>query len=144
MKKIFLLPFLLISFSTCFKSCKKDSITKSKTQYLTGKTWIYDEYFRNYNSGNTVLYYKRGKSSNLLNLDINKVSFKSDGTYSEITETGTTVTGTWKFLNNETQVQVTNSAGIFTSTIQILNDSTYYWFDQMASNGTYGKMTSQD
>lgn len=134
----------IISFVVvCFSCNKNNDSPTTKLELLTSKTWKYDEYFRNYNSSPTVLYYKRGKTSNLLNLDQNRVTFKSDGSYSEITETGATLSGTWQFLNNETEVQVNNINGTFTSTIIILEDQRYYWYDSFNSNGTYGKMIPQ-
>lgn len=123
------------------ESCKKNNdAPKTKTELLTSKTWMYDEYFENYNSSNTILYYKRGKSSNLINFDINRVSFKPDGTYTEINETGTTLNGTWTLLNGESQLQVVNSTGTYTSTIIVLNDDNYYWFDSNRANGILAKM----
>jgi hypothetical protein len=124
-------------------SCKKDSGTstsKSKTELLTAKPWIYDEYYRNFNSGSPVLYYKRGSTNNLINLNLNKVTYRADGTYTETDENGTTFNGTWKFLSNETQVQVVNPVGTYTSTIETLDDQKYNWLDPTTSNGTQGKM----
>ena len=138
----------LLFFTVCFFSCKKDTVTntpttKTKLDYLTAHTWKYDEYFRGYNSTTPTLYYKTGRTNNYLDLSLNRVTFRTDGTYTEITETGSTLNGTWKFLNNETQVQVTNSVGTFTSSIVILDDTKYHWFDSFNSNGTFGEMIPQ-
>ena len=138
------LAILSIALTLTFSSCKKDKDkARTKTDLLTSKTWIYDEYFRGYNTNNTILYYKRGKANNLLNLDPAKVTFRTDGTYTEVNETGTTFNGMWKFLNGETGVQVINTVGTFSSTIIILDDQRYYWYDATTSNGTYGKMIPQ-
>lgn len=145
--KKFLLPVCLMAvFSLTLISCEKDNDTdtttttpKTKTELLTSKTWLYDEYFRNYNSSNTILYYKRDKTNNLINLDINRVTFRADGTYTELNETGTTLNGTWKFLNNESQIQVASSAGTYTSLIIKLDEDEFYWLDTNTSNGTLGK-----
>lgn len=145
---------LYTAFAICMSvfmiSCSKDSPStttpttiKTKKELLTANTWLYDEYFRNYNTSNTVLYYKKDKGNNLINLSSNRVTYKADGTYTEITETGATLNGTWTFLNNETQVQVTNSYGTYTSTIMLLDATHYNWLDQTASNGTYGKLIPQ-
>jgi len=112
-------------------------------ELLTAHTWKYDEYFRNYNSTTTALYYKRGKANNLLNMDQNRVTFHADGTYTEITETGATINGTWQFQNNETETQITNPGGTFTSKIILLDDNKYYWYDPVLSNGTFGEMIPQ-
>jgi hypothetical protein len=144
---------LYTAFAICMSvfiiSCSKDSpsttaaTTKTKKELLTANTWLYDEYFRSYNTTNTVLYYKKDKGNNLLNLSLNRVTYKTDGTYTEITETGATLNGTWTFLNNESQVQVTNTYGTYTSTIMLLDQTHYNWLDQTASNGTYGKLIPQ-
>jgi hypothetical protein len=125
-------------------SCKKDkdNTPKTKSEYLTSKTWVYDEYYREYNTS-PVLYYKRGQNNNLINLDQNKVTYRTDGTYTETTETGTVLNGTWEFLNNESQVQVVNSTGTYTSTIITLSDQKYEWLAPTTSNGTFGKMIPQ-
>lgn len=142
---------LYTAFAICISvfiiSCSKDSpsttTTKTKKELLTANTWLYDEYFRSYNTANTVLYYKKDKGNNLLNLSLNRVTYKTDGTYTEITETDATLNGTWTFLNNESQVQVTNTYGTYTSTIMLLDATHYNWLDQTASNGTYGKLIPQ-
>ena len=110
-------------------------------ELLTAKPWIYDEYYRNYNTGTPVLYYKRGNTNNLINLDPAKVTFRTDGTYTETDQNGTTYNGTWQLLNNETQTQVINSTGTFTSTIVSLDDQKYVWLDPTTANGTQGKMS---
>jgi len=104
---------------------------------LTGQTWIYYEYFNNFGDPATVLAWKTNRTSNTKNLSLNQVKFNSNATYSEIDENGVTVNGTWTFLNNKTQVQVVNSRGTFTSTIQALSSQKYEW---LAADGTYGVM----
>ena len=138
--------FVVLFLFTFFLSCKKDTddnAIKTKTELLTSKTWIYDEYFINYNSANTVLAYKRGKPNNSLNLSSNRSVFNADGTTSEINQNGTSVPGTWKFINNETQTQVTNSVGTFTANIISLTDDSFIWLDPNSSSGTYAKMIPQ-
>lgn len=147
MKNINLLSLallILISFS-----CKKDNNDndpvkpKTKMELMTGKTWMYDEYLRGYNISNTVVYYKRGKPNNLLNWDQNRVTFRTDGTYTEITPTGGTISGTWRFLNNETQYEVTNSLGTWTTTFMTLEENKLTWLVPNVDNGTLGKMIPQ-
>ena len=75
MKTIGLISILVLFLSTV--SCEKDSspdTPKTKTELLTSKTWLYDEYFTNYNIANTLLTYKRGKTPNSSNLSLNQVS----------------------------------------------------------------------
>ena len=139
--------FFVLCFATFISSCDKENNEenntppKTKMEILTAKTWVYDEYFTNYNGANTQLAYKRGKANNALNLSLNRVHFKGDGTYHETTETGTTLNGTWKFLNSETGVETKNSLGTFTSNVILLSETSYIWYDQ--ASGTYGKMIPQ-
>jgi hypothetical protein len=139
----YVLFFVFLGFS--LTSCKKESngttTKKSKTELLTSKTWIYDEYFTNYNQASTLLAYKRDKANNIMNLSLNKVKYNADGTYEETKENGTVLTGTWKFLNGETQTEVENTNGTFTSNIVSLSETSYIWYDQSA--GRYGKMIAQ-
>src|SRR3954469_6316363 len=89
-------------FMTSLVSCKKDSTNdapKTKMELLTSKTWVFDEYITNYNSSTGSLVYKKGKTSNSLNLSVNSTKFNSDGTETEINQNGQTVNGTWQFLN---------------------------------------------
>jgi hypothetical protein len=130
-------------FMTSLVSCKKDSTNdapKTKMELLTSKTWVFDEYITNYNSSTGSLVYKKGKTSNSLNLSVNSTKFNSDGTETEMNQNGQTVNGTWQFLNNETQTKTTNAVGTFTSTIITLTENSYIWYDATANNGTYAKM----
>jgi hypothetical protein len=76
-------------------------------------------------------------------MDVQRNTFKADGTYTEILINGATASGTWRFINNETQIQVTTPIGVFTSNIVILDDNRFYWYEPNADNGTYGKMVPQ-
>jgi hypothetical protein len=135
------LTFLALNLTSCKKDNDSRTTTKSKTELLTSKTWIYDEYFTNYNQATTLLAYKRDKASNTMNLSLNKIKFNTDGTYQETTESGSILTGTWRFLNGETQTEVINSTGTFTSDVISLSETSYIWYGQ--SVGRYGKMIPQ-
>jgi hypothetical protein len=135
------LTFLALNLTSCKKDNDSRTKTKSKTELLTSKTWIYDEYFTNYNQATTLLAYKRDKASNTMNLSLNKIKFNTDGTYQETTESGSILTGTWRFLNGETQTEVINSTGTFTSDVISLSETSYIWYGQ--SVGRYGKMIPQ-
>ena len=142
MKNYFLTLSLGILIISGLSSCKKDDApAKSKKEYLTSKAWVYDEYFTNYNTSSTMLAYKRGKQNNSMNLASNVVKFNTDGTYQETTETGAHLSGTWQFLSDETQTQVVNEVGTYTSNIILINDTKYEWYDQVS--GRYGKMIPQ-
>lgn len=111
----------------------------ARAKVLTGKPWIYTEYFSNYTAPSAELSYKRDKASaNPLDLAANRVTFNLDGTFTEITPAGTTLNGTWQFLENETKVKTVSSAGTRTANILQLDDAGYVWYD--AANNRYGKM----
>ncbi len=141
----FILAFCAIALlHSCVKteirglnSPKAALVLDSTTTLLTGQTWIYYEYFTNFDSANTVLAWKTNRTSNTLNLALNQVKFNPDSTYSEIDQNGNTFNGTWSYLNNETEVKVVNSEGTFISTIESLKSQRYEW---LAPNGTYGVM----
>lgn len=118
------------------------STSSSLTDILTGPTWVYYEYFKNFTSNPANLVWKTNRSNNSLNLAQNKVKYYPDGTYTETDQYGTVYNGTWIFLNNDTKVQVTSPAGTFTSTIQQLTSNRYEWLD--SASGHYGFMIPQN
>lgn len=112
--------------------------TGGKLALLTSQPWVYTEYFSNFSLSTPSLIWKPNKANSTLNLSQNWVKFNTNGTYTEIDQNGITYNGTWTFLNNQTQVQVTNSQGTFTSTIKVLSTDRYEW---LSSNGVaYGEM----
>ena len=136
-----LLFFLAIFSSIAFFSCKKDHDSKTRTEILTSKTWVYNEYFTNYNQAATVLQYKKGKANNLLNLSGDKLKFESNGTYSRVDYNGQTQTGTWQWMNNESKVSTTEGGITHSSNTIVLTDDMYTWYDDV--EGTYGEMVPQ-
>ena len=137
---------ILLSVSSCVKHVipipPPAHHLDSTTSRLTGVTWVYYEYFYRFDSTVTTLAWKTGRSGNALNLALNQVKFNPDSTYSEIDQNGNTLTGTWSYLNNETQVKVVNSQGTFISTIETLTGQRYEWFE--TGTGHYGIMVPQN
>jgi hypothetical protein len=112
--------------------------TGGRLQLLTAKTWFYQQYFTGFGQPAPSLVWKTNKSNSTLNLSMNVVKFNANGSYWEIDQNGNVLTGTWNFLNNQTQVQVHNSLGTFTSTIKVLGTDRYEWLADNGSN--YGEM----
>jgi len=134
-------PQILLVFSIFFMiACKKTSsdALKTKSQLLSSKTWIYSEYFKNYNQANTILTYKRGKANNLTDVSIEELKTNLDGTEAYKSQNGTTTAGTWKFINNETQTEVTNSTGTYITNIIQLDEGNYIWYN--STTGDFAKM----
>lgn len=144
-KKTFIGLCLLLTIS--FFCCKKDNgptepAGKTKTALLTGKVWIYTEYYVDY-SNTALLYYKRDRATgNYANYDKNRLVYNADGTYTEITQNGSIITGIWKFLSNETIVQVSNPLGTFNSSVVLLDDQHFNW-QQTNNGGIFCKMIPQ-
>lgn len=145
LKSCILIGGLLVSMSSCFKHSiplpHPTATLDSTTSRLTGATWVYYEYFTRFDSSVTSLAWKTNRTSNTLNFSLNQVKFNADSTYSEIDQNGNMLTGTWSYLNNETQVKVINSQGTFISTIQSLTSQRYEW---LAPNGNYGVMVPRN
>lgn len=120
----------------------KLTASSSPTDLLTGPTWVYYEYFTDFTSNPANLVWKTNRSTNSLNLALNQVKYYPNNTYTETDQYGNIYNGSWTFLNNETEVQVTSSQGTFTSTIQQLTSNRYEWLE--GSTGHYGFMVPQN
>jgi hypothetical protein len=141
------LSILALGVVFAVASCQKSSITpssdslnaslvdlsvaaKSNFFYLTSHTWWYVRYYVNYVDPNNPgdLAYRRGGKNNTINLDLNRVTFKTDGTVDEIDQNGNHVPGTWHFTNNEqTMYEVTNSYGTFSTAIDFISLQRFEW-----------------
>lgn len=127
--------------TTTAPNANRLGIASDPTAVLTSQTWVYYEYFLDFNTNPTKLVWKTNRTSNSLNLASNEVKFYTNGNYTEIDQNGITYNGTWTFLTNPTRVRVTSSQGTFTSTIQLLDSSRYEWLD---STGRYGVMVPKN
>lgn len=143
MRKI---SFLALVAAFCITSCQKtqvspsndlvtansedQSVAVSNFALLTSHSWQYARYYTNYvdttNFGTLV--YKRGGSGNTLNLDLNRVTFYTDGSVDEIDQNGNHVLGTWYFTDSTQKTYVvTNSYGVFTTDILYLRFKRFIW-----------------
>jgi hypothetical protein len=127
---LFLLALCVLILTACEKNIPKlqKSLTPAE-QLLTEKTWKYNEYFTNYSLSTAAVEYKLGKPNNLTDLSPNRVSFNADNSYSEITQQGDTLKGTWRLLQNDTQLEVKNSLGTFLSRLLLFNSTNLVWLD---------------
>lgn len=122
-------------------SCSKSNhTTKTKAQLLTAHSWKYDQLINNYGQSNQAVVYQRGASNNTYNLDNDKYTYNADGTFNTtLTAAPYATSGTWKLVNNETQLQIqVNGGGTYTGTIIQLDDANYIFTD--ASSQSYGKL----
>ncbi len=79
--------------------------TKTKTDLLTAFIWQTDEVSYK-GGGKTILVYSKPKNIASREFAGSKITFKKDGT-SQSTKEGFTENGKWKFLSNETQIEIT-------------------------------------
>jgi hypothetical protein len=124
----------------CDKSV--DYVEKTQTDLLTSKTWIYNEYFDNYNLSTPRLLYKLGKPNNSLNLSGDWLKFNADGTFSRRDLNGVLQTGTWNFIENGTKLRTVENGVTHTSTLIILSEDQYVFHD--VPYNTYGEMVPKD
>jgi hypothetical protein len=71
---------------------------------LTKNSWLMNQYVISTISKNLVVYSKGG-TSNLGNYDKYKATMQKNGELTIVDEKGVAKSGTWKFINNETQIQ---------------------------------------
>ena len=143
---VFLCTIALASFQfSCKKADTSSSSTttvtpvvRTKTDYLTSKTWIYDEYYTNYYSPTAYLVYKRGRPVNSDDRSLEESKANLDGTTTYKSQNGLVTPGTWRFINNETQTQVTNNVGTFITTNIQIDSANYIWYSP--STGVFAKM----
>jgi len=124
---------LLITIFFC--SCKKstdNNTAKTKTQLLSEKEWLYQEYY--INTTTPLLYYQRNRATgNYADYDKSRLVYNADGTYTEVTLYGEIISGVWQFSNNETLLQMSNPRGTFNTTIVLLDEQHFNW--QSSNNG---------
>ena len=110
MKKLqFVSQFLLFSFLV-FSCSKTEVIPKTKTDLLSANVWKASK-VTEIRSGKTTIIFEKGITSASQRDDLNKVriTFFKDGTFSSINADNGKETGTWKFTNNESQIEINTS-----------------------------------
>ncbi len=119
--------FAILALGTWAASCSSssDATPASKTDMLTGKTWIIDEVAGpNPLTGSTIVLYKRGGTGNVMDFSKASISFSKPDKYTSVEIDGSTESGTWKFTNGETVIESTNTKGEkTTATISKLTSS---------------------
>jgi hypothetical protein len=128
MKKNQLFLILFLGFSLLISSCKKDETVTpavSKTDLISRKWGISEEYLDG--DGKKVVIYGTGRPANLsLSTDTTPNDyflFGKDGKLEVYTDSDKkTITGTWKFVSNESQVLLTYDKTNMTLTIDNLTD----------------------
>ena len=82
--------------------------------------------------------YKRGRPVNSDDRSLEESKANLDGTTTYKSQNGLVTPGTWRFINNETQTQVTNNVGTFITTNIQIDSANYIWYSP--STGVFAKM----
>ena len=110
MKKLQLITSILF-LSIIIFSCSKTEVNPiTKTDLLIVNVWKANK-VTEVRSGKPIITFERGLTPTTLRDDLNKVriTFSKDGAYSSINADNGKEIGTWKFTNNETQIEIKNS-----------------------------------
>jgi hypothetical protein len=107
-----------------------------KTALLTDNTWIYVEFYQNWQQPNQVLAYKRGNAGNIIDYTPNRVKFFKDGSFEETQNNGQFRAGIWQLRNNETELWTGSSAYTNNVTLIKLTADSLVWHD--VANRSYG------
>ena len=102
---------LLFFISILIFSCSKtEVIPKTKTDFLIANVWKASK-VTEIRSGKPTIVFEKGITPATSRDDLNKVriTFLRDGTFSNINADNGKETGTWKFTNNESQIEVKTS-----------------------------------
>ncbi len=110
--------------------------TQTIAQMLVGKTWMYTKYFQNYSSSVGTVGFFSGTSGLPLNLADTRVTYFTNGDYTETSSAGGTLTGKWSVTGNQLSIKVNGVT--FVSTFKVIQP--YYW-EWLSSDGqNYGVM----
>lgn len=134
-----LLAVLLLLFTT---GCKKDSpapAVSPNTELLTAKLWLYNEYYSGYGTPSQKRLYKRNNPGNAVDFSEYRYIFYTDGSF--VVKIGSeSLKGTWKFINNETGIEISSTSGSPTVlSLLTLNSQSFDW----TMDEYFAKMTPQ-
>jgi hypothetical protein len=136
MKKILLICLILTA--TFLQSCDEritplsnnsggggTNTSKTKTDILTANPWQADEVSIK-GGGKTILIFSKSKAIGLkTEYADSKTTYRADGTTEQV-EKGFTEKGTWKFLSNESQLQIKPEQGeVQLYIIDLLNETNF-------------------
>jgi hypothetical protein len=110
MKKLQLITSLFLISILIFSCSKNEVIPKSKTDFLIANVWKASK-VTEIRGGKSTIVFEKGVTPATSRDDLNKVriTFLRDGTFSNINADNGKETGTWKFTNNESQIEVKTS-----------------------------------
>ena len=110
MKKLQFTASFLFFLIFIFSCSKTEVVPKTKTDFLIANVWKANK-ITEIRSGKATLIFEKGVTPTTSRDDFNKVRiiFIKDGTFSNINADNGKETGTWKFTNNENQIEIVTS-----------------------------------
>lgn len=110
MKKLQFTASFLFFLIFIFSCSKTEVVPKTKTDFLIANVWKANK-ITEIRSGKATLIFEKGVTPTTSRDDFNKVRiiFLKDGTFSNINADNGKETGTWKFTNNENQIEIVTS-----------------------------------
>ena len=129
---MFLLLFLCINLISCEKNSKNENNElQTMRELLTRDTLIYDEQILNWKYPGQRTSYKRGQTSNSINLDNEWTKYESDGSVAFSQFFAPIRTGKWELLDHGKKIHIWNTAENMDETFDILKltKDTFEWAD---------------
>ena len=125
--KYMLIAVLCVFFLVGCKKEAPDAPLSANTELLTSKAWLYDEYYTGYNTPAKKRVYKRNAPGNSADFSVYQYLFKKDGSFEVKVGTESTFS-TWKFVEDETIIEISGSAGSTTRLkVMELSQNTFDW-----------------
>ena len=120
MKKLQFTASFLFILIIIFSCSKTEVIPKTKTDLLTANVWKASK-VTEIRSGKPTIIFEKGVTPTTSRDDLNKVrvTFFKDGVYSSTNADNGKETGTWKFTNNESQIEITLTSRTKATTLYI-------------------------
>jgi hypothetical protein len=117
---------VLLFLARCTKEKPEPSISAA-TALLTSKTWLYDEYYSGYHTAARKRVYKRNATGNSADFSVYQYLFKKDGSF-EVKVGNESMYSTWRFIEGETEVEITNGSGPPTRLkVVVLQPTAFEW-----------------
>jgi translation elongation factor P/translation initiation factor 5A len=91
--------------------------THTKMEMMTGNMWKYGEYVENYDEKEAHVIWHMNKYMATTDMGKMRFQFLNNGTFNQTDVNGTVGRGKWRFINNDTQVELITDGGTITDYI---------------------------
>jgi hypothetical protein len=115
-------------------SCKRENETNAlqvKRELLTSDTLIYDEEIVNWQGPNQRVVFKKGSTSNAINIENAWIKYNLDSTFQALLSNFIRYDGKWELQNNGGKIRLTSTSLDFDETYNVikLTKDTFEWVD---------------